>query len=158
MLKVMFVCLGNICRSPLAEAVFNHIINLRGLEKKICAESSGTSNWHIGDPPDPRTIEIAVVNGVKISHSGRQFKAPDLKSYNYILAMDRDNLQEITRLNDRETAVAEILMMRDFDNERSGKDVPDPYYGSMEDFQYVFDVLNESCNNFIDFIIKENNL
>ncbi|HLF35880.1 MAG TPA: low molecular weight protein-tyrosine-phosphatase [Cyclobacteriaceae bacterium] len=149
----MFVCLGNICRSPLAEAIFNHKVKNRGLEKVIIADSSGTSHWHIGDLPDPRTIETAAGHGIQINHRGRQFKPDDTKIYDYIIAMDKDNRVEIDSIMKNRQSKARVLMMGDFDRNSSGTDIPDPYYGDKMDFQEVFRLLDESCENLVKYLV-----
>jgi protein-tyrosine phosphatase len=157
MIKVLFVCLGNICRSPMAEGIFNSLLREKGLEKKIQADSAGTSGWHIGESPDTRTLEIAEENGVTIRHAGKKFVPEHFDEFQYIIAMDRDNLQDIRDLlskNGKEHN--KIFKMREFDNNQSGKDVPDPYYGGHEDFKFVFDILHESCTNLFHFIKKDN--
>jgi protein-tyrosine phosphatase len=157
-ISVIFVCLGNICRSPLAEAIFNHKIRKMGLSDKILASSAGTAHWHIGESPDPRTIEVAERNGVPVQHRGYQLKPSDFNDYDYFLAMDDDNFREVSLSHDRFKSVAGVYRMRDFDDDKSGTDVPDPYYGDMDDFEYVFKILDEACGHFVDFLRSEHNL
>ena len=95
MINVLFVCLGNICRSPLAEGVFNSLIEARGLSNKIQCDSAGTGGWHVGELPDGRTIDVAQRHGIELSHRGRKFSREDFKLFDYIVAMDHDNLQDI---------------------------------------------------------------
>lgn len=147
-IKVLFVCLGNICRSPLAEAVFKHKIKERGIEKFIFADSCGTANYHVGDTPDPRTIANAKKNGVSIDHCGRQLKPADLESFDFIFAMDESNYNNIFRLSNASTYASKISMMREFDPKGKGE-VPDPYYGGEKHFQEVFDILDRTMDNFV---------
>jgi protein-tyrosine phosphatase len=147
--KVLFVCLGNICRSPLAEAIFKHKLKERGLENQIEADSCGTSNYHIGDNPDPRTIANAKKNGVTIDHCGRQLSVNDLEDFDYILAMDGSNFSNIHRILRDEKHKPKIQMMRDYDPQGKG-DVPDPYYGGEKGFQEVFDILDRTMEGFLD--------
>ena len=148
-IKVLFVCLGNICRSPLAEAIFKHKARARGLESRIFADSCGTSNYHIGDNPDPRTISNAKRNGVTIDHCGRQLSVEDIEQFDYILAMDESNYKNIQKLVADEKHKPKIQMMRDYDPKGKG-DVPDPYYGGEQGFQEVFDILDRTMNSFLD--------
>jgi protein-tyrosine phosphatase len=152
--KVLFVCLGNICRSPLAEAIFKHKVSERGLDKAVEADSCGTSNYHIGDQPDPRTIANARQNGVAINHCGRQLSEEDFKMFDYILAMDKSNYQNILRLPISSAFSSKIKMMRDFDPVAKGE-VPDPYYGGQKGFQEVFDILSRSMDGFIDHLMTK---
>lgn len=148
-IKVLFVCLGNICRSPLAEAIFKHKLNDRGLTNQIEADSCGTSNYHIGGSPDPRTIANAKKNGVSIDHCGRQLSVDDLAGFDYILAMDSSNFRNIHLVLKDEKHNPKIQMMRDYDPQGKG-DVPDPYYGGEKGFQEVFDILDRSMDGFLD--------
>ena len=148
-IKVLFVCLGNICRSPLAEAVFNHKVKGKKMELLVEADSCGTANYHVGDPPDHRTIANARKNGVSIRHTGRQLAEDDLEYFDFILAMDSSNQQNILRLSNAGNHRHKISLMREFDPAGKGMDVPDPYYGSERDFQEVFDILDRTMDSFI---------
>jgi protein-tyrosine phosphatase len=148
-MKVLFVCLGNICRSPLAEAVFNHQLRERGLEMHFAAESCGTANYHVGDNPDPRTIRNALKNGVTIDHTGRQFCQDDFEKFDLILAMDASNLSNIMKVPGATKHKKKIKMMRWYDPHMKDGDVPDPYYGVETDFQEVFDILQRSMKGLV---------
>jgi len=149
-IKVLFVCLGNICRSPLAEAIFRHKLKEKNLEKFFEVDSCGTSNYNIGDPPDSRTVENAGKHGVKLNHCGRQLTLDDLTKFDYILAMDRNNHHNILRLLKKEKSHSQkVMMMRDFDSIGKGGEVPDPYYGGEKNFQEVFEMLDRSTENFL---------
>jgi len=149
MTKILFVCLGNICRSPLAEAIFNHRVRESGLADVLIADSSGTSNYHLGEPPDERTVRNALKNGVTINHAGRQLKATDLEVYDYVFAMDNSNYSTILRLSNGNVPKAHIGMIRDFDPIMKGGEVPDPYFGGERGFQEVFEMLDRSIENLI---------
>jgi protein-tyrosine phosphatase len=151
----LFVCLGNICRSPLAEAVFNHKIRDTALEKQVESASCGTANYHIGDSPDHRTLANALKNGVTITHVGRQLCGADFSDFDYILAMDADNRRNILRLAESKGHEPKIILMRDFDPYGKGHDVPDPYYSGESVFQEVFDILDRSMEQFIVHLEKE---
>jgi protein-tyrosine phosphatase len=159
MIGVLFVCLGNICRSPLAEGIFKRKIEEAGLAEFINVDSAGTSHWHVDEPPDRRSTEIARQNGISLNHYGRQISRTDLQKFNYIIAMDVDNYDDIRRLQESSgNGKAEILLMRDFDNQQSGADIPDPYYGGPNGFQLVFNLLDESLSNFLEKIIDDHRL
>lgn len=153
MKKILFVCLGNICRSPQAKAIFNHKINEKGLVKEYMGDSCGTSNYHIGSSPDSRTIKNSQKNGVPIDHAARQLSEHDLETFDLILAMDQSNYENICRLPSAARQLHKIKLMREFDPHEQG-DVPDPYYGSEKDFQEVFDILDRSIDNMIASIHK----
>ncbi len=146
--RVLFVCLGNICRSPLAEALFKHKIKEKKLENYFYAESCGTANYHIGDTPDPRTIRNAKKNGITIDHLGRQLCTEDFDQFDYIYVMDKSNHANALRLA-QEQHYNKVIMMRTFDTIGQGEDVPDPWSGNEEGFQEVFDILDRSMDQLI---------
>lgn len=150
--KILFVCLGNICRSPLAEAIFKKKIKDRKIEHLFIADSCGTSNYHIGHTPDPRTIRNAEKNGVDIQHLGRQLVEHDLHSFDIILAMDKNNLYNIHKLPAANEFAYKIKLLREYDTEEPNGEVPDPYYGTEQDFQKVFDILDRSVSELLNNI------
>jgi protein-tyrosine phosphatase len=157
--KVIFICLGNICRSPLAEGVFRHLVSEAGLEKKIYVVSAGTSGWHIGEKPDPRSIEIAEKHGITLDSLGRKAVSEDFRDFDYIIAMDRNNFSDMQRLpGASRMGAAKLYLMRDFDDIGKGLDVPDPYYGGDDGFRDVYEMLDRSCRNLLDEICKTHNL
>jgi protein-tyrosine phosphatase len=151
-IRVLFVCLGNICRSPLAEAIFKEKVKQKGLDRFIEADSCGTSNYHIGGSPDPRTLSNATKNGITIDHCGRQLSEADLEQFDVILAMDKSNLQNILRLQNSKKFGSKIMLMREFDSLEKGGEVPDPYHGGEKGFQDVFEILERSIENFINYL------
>ena len=153
MMKILFVCLGNICRSPLAEAIFLHKIKEKGLENDFEASSCGTADYHIGDPPDPRTIRNAAKNGIEIHHLCRQLTNSDLDNFDLIAAMDKSNYFSILNLTNASLNAHKIFLMRAFDPQGKG-DVPDPYSGTERDFQAVFEILDRSIDGLIEYLQK----
>lgn len=146
------MCLGNICRSPLAEAIFKTKVSRKNLAHLIEADSCGTSNYHIGDSPDPRTVVNAKMNGVTIHHRGRQLSPQDIAYYDFIVAMDRSNYQNILDVEGARIHAHKIMLMRSFDPARDGDEVPDPYYGGEGAFQKVFEILDRAVDSFIAFL------
>jgi protein-tyrosine phosphatase len=150
MIKVLFVCLGNICRSPLAEAIFNHKIQALGLSRKFRSDSAGTSDYHIGELPDERSIQCALKKGLKISHRGRQVNRTDFRDFDYIIAMDDSNLENLQTLRvTYNYPNKEIFLMRDFVTGWEGLSVPDPYYGGEEGFDEIYQILDTSIESFL---------
>jgi protein-tyrosine phosphatase len=151
-MKVLFICLGNICRSPLAEAIFLHKIKEKGWESRFQADSRGTANYHVGHPPDPRTIKNAAKNGIQINHVAQQVSAVDLRDFDLIISMDESNYSNILRLKNALLYQDKMHLMRDYDPIGKGKDVPDPYYGGEKDFQNVFEILERSMDGLISYL------
>jgi protein-tyrosine phosphatase len=152
--RVLFVCLGNICRSPLAEAVFKHKVKAKGLDHLFEIDSCGTGNYHIGDPPDPRTVANAKRNGVVIEHLGRQLNDDDLAYFDVILAMDNKNLRSIQSLRSADEFSHKVKLMREFDSSEKGGEVPDPYYGEEKNFQEVFEILNRTADALLEELMS----
>ncbi len=148
--RVLFVCLGNICRSPLGAAILKKKISENGMDSWVEVDSCGTSNYHIGDGADPRTIANATENGVPIEHCARQLVAEDLEEFDYIFAMDKSNYQNTMNLaSNPESAKDKVKLMRTFDPHPNGGEVPDPYHGGAKGFQEVFEILDRSTDGFI---------
>jgi protein-tyrosine phosphatase len=143
--RVLFVCLGNICRSPLAENVFRHVVAEAGREDEFDIDSAGTGSWHVGERPDARAASVAEAHGVQVRGHARQVTPLDLQRFDYVLAMDRENLEELELMARREPAAARIELLRDYDPRPEGGEVPDPYYGGADGFEEVFDIVSRSC-------------
>jgi protein-tyrosine phosphatase len=144
-IRILFVCLGNICRSPVAEGVFRHQVKLAGLSDRFCIASAGTGGWHEGEPPDGRMCSTATRRGVDITaQRARALRADDLSSHDHILVMDRDNLANARKLARTPEEAARVVLFRQFDPQPEDGQVPDPYYGGSEGFDRVFDIVDRT--------------
>lgn len=148
--KICFVCLGNICRSPTAEGVYQHLVNERGLQSYFYIDSAGTSAYHIGEPANSKSQWVANQQGVQLNSKARRFEKADLEEFDLILAMDHENLKNINQLNGNAGNSDKIKLLREFDPDPEDKAVPDPYYGGMDGFQRVFDVIKRSSEALLD--------
>lgn len=159
MIKVLFVCLGNICRSPLAEAIFDQKIKAAGIEDHFKSDSAGTSDFHIGELPDERTIHCAKKYNLPVNHRGRQVNRTDFRDFDYILAMDENNLRNLNHLKVRfGFEDKEIHLLRNFVPNSEGMSVPDPYYGSEDGFEEIYHILNEAVDHFLATIQERHQL
>lgn len=150
-LGVLFVCLGNICRSPLAEGIFRNHVNAAGLAEHFNIDSAGTSSYHAGSPPDPRTSSVARARGIELTGQSRQLIFADLERFDYVIVMDEENRTAVTRLT-RETAPKALVhMLREFDSESNGDlEVPDPYYGGERGFENVHDMVERASRALLE--------
>lgn len=159
MIQVLFVCLGNICRSPLAEAIFNRKIALAGMQNQFKSDSAGTSDYHIGELPDERTLCCAKKYGLSIQHRGRQVHRTDFRDFQYIVAMDENNFKVLEQLKEQYGfPKKEIHLMRDFIDHTNGLSVPDPYYGGEEGFEEIYQILDEAIESFLNKVIVTHQL
>jgi protein-tyrosine phosphatase len=143
--------MGNICRSPTAEAVMRGLVRDAGLEDGIEVESAGMGDWHVGHPPDRRATEAGRRRGVTLEGSARQVRPDDFEHFDLLLAMDRDNLRELRALAPDAEAAEKVRMLRSFDPAASGDlDVPDPYYGGAQGFETVLDQVEAACRGLLD--------
>ena len=150
--KILMVCLGNICRSPLAEGILQSKLP----KDKFIVDSAGTGEWHIGKQPDARSIAIADKKGLDISlQKGRQFKSQDFKDFDYIYVMDGSNYNDVLSLakNDEERSKVKLLLNELFPGENV--DVPDPYFGLQNGFESVYDMIDQACDVIADKLLKK---
>jgi len=150
--SVLFVCLGNICRSPLAEGIFRDLVEEAGLSEGFVVESAGTGAWHVGEPPDARASMVASQHGVELDSRARQITEADLERFDWVIAMDRENLRNIRRLASTVDSPAQVHLLREFDHEGEGDEVPDPYYGGASGFETVYEMVRRSCQALLDRI------
>ena len=156
---VLFVCLGNICRSPLAEALFRKAVSDAGLDGRFRIDSAGTSGYHDGEPPDARTTETARRRGVAVTGTSRRITPGDLEAFHYVVVMDAENLAEVRRLAHGRGVAAEIVRLREHDGDAGGDlDVPDPYFGGPDGFEAVHDLVERSARGLLDRIREERGL
>ncbi|MBD2113698.1 MULTISPECIES: low molecular weight protein-tyrosine-phosphatase [Cyanophyceae] len=150
--RLLFVCLGNICRSPSAENIMNHLIEQRQLGDQVVCDSAGTASYHVGSAPDRRMAQAAKAYGIDLVGRARQFGTVDFDCFDYILAMDRQNYRDILALDPTGQHRDRVRLMCDFCRTHPDKDVPDPYYGGPEGFTYVIDLLLDACEGLLDHI------
>jgi protein-tyrosine phosphatase len=144
--RLSFVCLGNICRSPTAEAVMRHLIKKEGLEEKVLLDSAGLGDWHVGNARDARSQAVGRKRGVPLEGMARQFTASDFARFDYVLAMDRQNRSGLLALAPDDAARAKVRLLRSFDPASPpDAEVPDPYYGGPRGFDEVFDICEAAC-------------
>ena len=153
--KILFVCLGNICRSPAAEGVFKHKIKERDLEKLFVVDSAGTGSWHVGNLPDQRMRTTALSRGIELTSRARQIEVNDLYEFDHILVMDKDNLNAVKSLIKDNTYPinSKIKLILSYSKKSQLDEVPDPYYGGQNGFEKVLDLLNDAIEEFIDSLI-----
>ncbi len=152
-MRLLFVCLGNICRSPTAEAVMRQILRDADLQTSVQVDSAGTGGWHVGEPADARARAAALRRGIAIDGTARQVSRADLDHFDLVLAADATNRRELLRLaGDDPGRRAKVKLLREFDgaSARSGKlDVPDPYYGDGDGFELVLDIVDAACRGLL---------
>jgi protein-tyrosine phosphatase len=151
--KILFVCQGNICRSPSAEAVFNGIVKMNGSSNGFEVDSAGTSGWHAGEPADKRMQSHAVKRGFHLTSISRKFDPhTDFDHFDMIIGMDDSNIQKLKQLARTASDLDKIYKMTDFSREFNDNEVPDPYYGGEEGFELVLDLLEDACEGLLDKI------
>ena len=155
-ISVLFVCLGNICRSPAAEALFIKKIKDRGFEDRFLIDSAGTGSWHVGKKADSRMRLAAKDRKIDITSKARQITKNDFQKFNYILTMDDSNYKNVMSLKNRQPYLdlCAIRKMQEFASGFHEKEVPDPYFGGEEGFDYVLDILDDSTSGFLEHVFK----
>lgn len=156
--SILFVCLGNICRSPAAQAVMQRLVDERGLTDRFYIDSAGIGAWHIGDLPDKRMRVHARARGYELTHRARQVRAADFDDFDLIVGMDATNVEDLHYKTATIEQQDKVVMMGDYIRQFPHYDhVPDPYYEGSEGFELVLDLLEDACDNLLDRIIKQNN-
>ena len=144
--KVCFVCLGNICRSPLAQGVFESLVKEEGLQDRIIISSAGVSGWHVGNPPDARMQQTALDHGIHLNSRARQFKSSDFEQMDLVLAMDHSNLSVLNQMSAEPELQDKLFLFRSFDPQHNNDlEVPDPYYGGGKGFETVYQIVDRTC-------------
>jgi protein-tyrosine phosphatase len=152
-MRVLFVCMGNICRSPTAEGVMRHILAAEGLEARVEVDSAGTGNWHVGERADARAREAAARRGIELTSVARQVQSRDFDDFDLILAADELNRRELLKISgDHPAHTAKIRLLREFDPDAQQErdlELPDPYYGGPEGFEEVLDMVDAACRGLL---------
>ncbi len=164
MINVLFVCLGNICRSPIAEGVFRDLVNKAGLSDAIACDSAGTASFHIGSLPDRRMRQLAKSHGIDLRHQARKLNGDDFYNFEYIVAMDEANFNDIRNQSYRSSGFHipedQLFLYRQFDPEATEAtlSVPDPYYEDIAVFDEVYQIVERCGTNFLAFLVEKNKL
>ncbi len=153
-MRLLFVCLGNICRSPTAEGVMRSLVVAEGMGDEIEVDSAGTGAWHVGSEPDARAAAAARGRGVELTGVARQVRRGDLEEFDLLLAMDQANLRDLRALAASEEEREKVRLLREFGSpragsDRAGLDVPDPYYGAHDGFAEVFEIVQDACRGLL---------
>lgn len=149
MVKVLFVCTGNICRSPAAEGALNHLIQIHKLENKVYCESAGTSAYHVGELPDERMRKHGALRDLQLTSLARQFSYNDFKTFDYIITMDHSNFRNVLRLDPEGQYKSKVIPMAHLCHEHDINEVPDPYYGGDDGFEKVLDIVQDGCRGLL---------
>ena len=152
--KVLFVCLGNICRSPAAHGIFEYIVKENGMQERFEVDSAGTYSGHRGELPDRRMRTAAMYRGFALTHQSRQVSGLDFLDFDLIIAMDDQNYEDLMHLAPSVEATHKIRRMSEFLQRRKMSYIPDPYYMGVEGFSLVLDLLEDGCQNLYDAIVK----
>lgn len=159
MIKVLFVCLGNICRSPMAEGIFKKLLQEKQLTDKINCDSAGTSDYHIGELPDHRMRSTAGKYDIELTHRARQIAGSDFEKFDYIIAMDESNHANIIIHHAWNDSYADrLIYMRQHDQKANNMNVPDPYFGGQQGFEEVYQMLVKANIRFLEYLINKHKL
>ena len=158
--SVLFVCLGNICRSPLGEGILVHRLDQEGLSDRVRVDSAGTGAWHQGEPADPRSTDVALQHGISLRGRARRVRPEDFYDFDYIFAMDGENLRDLRHLESQQNEGADgsavLSLFREFDPVQDEPlDVPDPYYGGTDGFDLMFEMIDRTCAVFVEHLTSE---
>ena len=157
MKSILFVCLGNICRSPAAEGIMRHLVEIHGMQHDIKVDSAGIGSWHVGDLPDPRMRAHGKKHGYLFTSRARQFVVEDFDRYQLIVAMDQENVMDLKSKSRTPYDKAKIVCMADYlRHHPMHKTVPDPYYGGEQGFELVIDLLEDACQGLLESLMKKN--
>ncbi|HWI74012.1 MAG TPA: low molecular weight protein-tyrosine-phosphatase [Baekduia sp.] len=157
-MRLLFVCMGNICRSPTAEAVMRAIVAREGLDGAVEIDSAGIGSWHVGEPPDRRSTAAAQARGIVLEGAARQVTEADFEAYDLLLAADEQNVAALRALAPDDEAAAKVVLLREFDPEAVAAgdlEVPDPYYGGPDGFDHVIDLVEAACDGLLDRLRAE---
>lgn len=147
--RLLFVCLGNICRSPAADGVMQHFLKKEGMETLVSVDSAGTANYHVGSLPDDRMRRCAAKRGIKLDHLGKHFKKELFAQFDLILVMDEANLRDVRNLDPKGEHHDKIKLFAEFCTKHKLREVPDPYTGSTSDFEFVLDLMEDGCTELV---------
>jgi protein-tyrosine phosphatase len=150
--SVLMVCMGNICRSPMAECVFRHKARQRGVEAMFNVDSAGTGNWHVGEPPDHRIQRVAQINGIELVGNARQIHRDDFARFDHIICMDAANLEHLLAMG---APANRTRLLLDVLPAQAVREVPDPYYGGDEGFSEVFRLVDAACDALLDELLAD---
>ncbi len=152
MVKVLMVCLGNICRSPLAEGILKSKVD----SDSVFVDSAGTGGWHVGELPDSRSIDVARLNGLNISDQKcRKFTKQDFNDFDWIYVMDKSNFDDVIAMADSKDERSKVIMILNEKEPNSNREVPDPYYGGNNGFQHVYELLDNACEQIVKRLKNE---
>ncbi|HWH32136.1 MAG TPA: low molecular weight protein-tyrosine-phosphatase [Egibacteraceae bacterium] len=151
-MRILVVCLGNICRSPTAEAALREALRDAGLDGQVEVASAGTGDWHLGEPPDARMTRAAAAAGLTLEGTAAQITAEDFRRSDLILVMDRSNLRDVRALAPDEPSRSKVRLYRDFDPDADHDEVPDPYYGGEDGFHAVVDIARRTARGVVEHV------